>query len=106
MELDLETSIKVNHFNIRLNTSYEYIVSVGENEKLLTYIPKHQANFGFKVNYQDVDLMYRHRFVGKVYTLTDNLAPLKGYQFGYLKLSYKFKFKTKRARAYLNLKYI
>lgn len=103
LEFDLKTTIKLNNFNIGLHALYEYVVSIGENSKQLIYIPRHQAKFGINVNYKDFDLAYRHRFVDKVYTLTDNSSFLKGYQLAYLKLGYHFNLKNKRAKAFLNL---
>jgi vitamin B12 transporter len=91
LETALNLKQKISNHIFNLSASYAYTVSENsETKKQLTFVPYHKFNTNFEYNFKKFGLNYQHLYNGYVFTLSDNLDFLKGYQVGNLGFDYDF----------------
>ena len=95
IETDLHLWVKVGRAIVSLAGYYTWVKSIVEQGasdndvsvgKQLIYVPKHQAKGYLGVRISQLHFMYGHRYVGKRYTSSDNLASLPFYHLGWMSL--------------------
>lgn len=77
--------------NFELNGTYAYTISRedGSNRQLM-YVPQHKGNASFGYSFKNISLFYRQLFTGQVYTTSDNVGKLDGYNVADAGLQYSF----------------